>query len=538
MHRVAAFLAEILRVYFGTRGQVERIEGSLERLLPALALGLVSLVVISRLVAAILARAGSAPMVESTRQTWRTRDAMLALTLALAAAVLRAPGLQQSLWLDELGTFRVFVEPGLSASLFPRVALGPQPFLHWLVFPFYWLFDHNDAALRLPVLIAAAGSVPALYLATVALGMGRVAGLVSAVCLLLHSFHVFYSFQLRAYGLLGLFAIVSTMSFTQLVLSQGLRGRQLYLLGTVLLLYTHVYSAPVLVAQMATWGLLTTFGRGWHPSFSRQAALRVLDAILVVCLISALIYLPYVPILLMIRFTEAAGVPSLVQHVASAMPGLVSMTTSLSVALSVIVAGLAGGLVIADPRVRLVSAQLTLSLLLFLLVPPGGTGFQARYLFPLVPLMTWTIGLVSVALLRRWAAWGGLAGSGLVVVYVAATVGGLHEAFRPIQPFRDAVEVMRLRAGVNAVFAGNSLGKDLIQYYEPKVVPLRDPEHLRDLVRANREVWIVSSYEAHTSEFYASDVQTQREIERRFERVAVFPGMVPVTLWRTPEERR
>jgi hypothetical protein len=97
---------------------------------------------------------------------------------------------------------------------------------------------------------------------------------------------------------------------------------------------------------------------------------------------------------------------------------------------------------------------------------------------------------------------------------------------------------MRLRAGVNAVFAGNSLGKDLIQYYEPKVVPLRDPEHLRDLVRANREVWIVSSYEAHTSEFYASDVQTQREIERRFERVAVFPGMVPVTLWRTPEERR
>ncbi len=132
---VAEEVGSFLRIHYGTQGQHSRIEAALLRLFRLGALSGVGLVLVSWLVGRALRCWRPSP----ARPPWKAHpltllDVPVLVGLAAVAAILRLSGLGQSLWLDELGQYYVFVEPGLPANLLPRVALGPQPYFNCPLF--------------------------------------------------------------------------------------------------------------------------------------------------------------------------------------------------------------------------------------------------------------------------------------------------------------------------------------------------------------------------------------------------------------------
>jgi hypothetical protein len=171
------------------------------------------------------------------------------------------------------------------------------------------------------------------------------------------------------------------------------------------------------------------------------------------------------------------------------------------------------------------------------LIPPGGSGFLGRYLFPVLPLVAWVAG-------SPLAQWGRLrARSRLLIVvgltgYLGATFMGYAWTFQRIQPYREAIALIQAQSCPTAVVAANSLGKSFVQYYDRQIVPLSGPSHLLSLLRTNREVWVLSTYEGFRSSLYSSDVATQRMIEDRMLLEETLDGQQPVSVWRTAQGGR
>lgn len=173
----------------------------------------------------------------------------LLLALTLAAAILRAIGLNSGLWYDEIRTLLDSVH----APLMRIVTVFPGDNQHSLFSVLGRLsisaFGDHPWSLRLPSMVLGTLTVPALYLLAREF-VGRTEGLLASLLLAVSYHHVWFSQSARGYAALTLFAVLCSS-----LLLRGLRRNEprdfiAYAICAALGVYTHV-SMVFLVASHA-----------------------------------------------------------------------------------------------------------------------------------------------------------------------------------------------------------------------------------------------------------------------------------------------
>jgi 4-amino-4-deoxy-L-arabinose transferase-like glycosyltransferase len=209
----------------------------------------------------------------------RQVGAVLCLLTATGLA-LRIPSLGDGLTGDELST--AWIVSGNSIGHVLHLVRGPDELNPPIYFVFAWLSAHLGSApwlLRLPSLLAGTATIPLVYLLG-AWTVGRRAGLLAAALVAFSPFMLFYSTQARAYALMTMLVVASTLALLAAVRT----GRSLwwaaYALSSCLALYTH-YTAIFCLGCQAGWAFAV------HP----PARKRLIAANLV----AAVAFAPWLP---------------------------------------------------------------------------------------------------------------------------------------------------------------------------------------------------------------------------------------------------
>lgn len=162
----------------------------------------------------------------------------------------------QSLFADELSTYWISATHGFGGVI--SLMYGTPHIAHPEITPplsfiASWLstrLGRSPELLRLPALIAGALTIPGVYL----LGcrsVGRRAALVAAALTTLSPFMIYYSAEARAYGLMMVMVVFSTLSMLAAVDTGRTRWWVLYGITSSAAIYTHYTSVFVLAAQGA-----------------------------------------------------------------------------------------------------------------------------------------------------------------------------------------------------------------------------------------------------------------------------------------------
>lgn len=196
-------------------------------------------------------RAGSASRVNTATvsPTPRTaREILLLVAILGLAAIVRAAGLgRESFWFDEAAAAFLAnapVQDILSGAA--HDAGNPQGF--WLLGHFWQaIAGHSDTALRtLPLLLGLCGVI-ALHDLGRQLG-GPALGLLAAALLTVNPGHIYLSQEFRAYTLLFLAVTVLLSGTTRFDRDGGWPSLAMYVLAAVAGMYSHYYTALVVMA--------------------------------------------------------------------------------------------------------------------------------------------------------------------------------------------------------------------------------------------------------------------------------------------------
>jgi mannosyltransferase len=200
--------------------------------------------------------------------------------LTLLALGLRVAAMDESFFGDELFTHLISTRPDLHAVLAGvRSTLEISPPLFFVV---AWLFAKIGDPfvwLRVPSLIAGVATVPLVYLLG-ARTVGRVAGLVGAALFALSPFAIFYASEARAYALMTLLVVLSTLVLLHALETNERRWWVAFALLQAAAMYSH-YTAVFVLAAQAGWALLT------QPERRRP--------LLVASAAAALLFAPWIP---------------------------------------------------------------------------------------------------------------------------------------------------------------------------------------------------------------------------------------------------
>ncbi|MCP5230484.1 MAG: glycosyltransferase family 39 protein [Zoogloeaceae bacterium] len=216
------------------------------------------------------------------------RDALIVAGLTVLALALRSARLDfQPLWWDE--GYSVWFAHQPLAEMLRLTALDIHPPLYYaLLGGWSQLFGLAPVALRLFSVVAGVVAIALIYVAGRALG-GRRAGLLAAGLLAINPLHVFYSQEVRMYGLVVVWSILAVLAAARW-LGIGRTDRAsggwlaVYVAAVTLALYTQYYTA-FLAVGLALAGLLAL----WRRGAGRRALLIWLGAQAV----ALVLYLPW-----------------------------------------------------------------------------------------------------------------------------------------------------------------------------------------------------------------------------------------------------
>ena len=192
--------------------------------------------------------------------------------LTLIGLVLRLIVANQALFADELSTFWVVTNHRLFDMF--SVVHGNAEISPPLFFLLAWLtahVSHAEEFIRAPSLAAGVATIPLIYL----LGLrtvGRTPALVATALAAFSPFMIYYSAEARAYAVMMLFVVVSTLALLYALDRGGAGWWVVYALSSCLAMYSHYTCAFLLAVQLA-WVL-------WkHPPARRPAILANLGAL-------------------------------------------------------------------------------------------------------------------------------------------------------------------------------------------------------------------------------------------------------------------
>lgn len=230
----------------------------------------------------------------------------LLLLIVLAAGVIRHVGLGDTpLWTDEALTL-IITE--IDPYLLWTVPIDPTPPMYYSLIELLFSGQVPDAwLLRLPSFIMGTVAVGLMFLAGRAAGGARV-GLLSAVLLTVQTYHVVYSQEARAYGMLFVFILLSALALTTYLRGwrnddgtlaadplSPLRRRFLtyYVVAAILAIYTHYTAVFWLSISLAA---TLAYEMKLASAAQRKLLLRrylALSALLALCMIPAVMFITH-----------------------------------------------------------------------------------------------------------------------------------------------------------------------------------------------------------------------------------------------------
>ena len=190
----------------------------------------------------------------------------IVIWIVLLALLLRLARLSfQPLWWDEgWSLYFATSDPGAMLQL-TAVDIHP-PFYYLLLHLWIRLFGSSLIAVRLLSVLIGVAAVPLIYLAGRRL-FGHKAGLLAALLLAISPFHIYYSQEVRMYGLVTLLGLVILDSGFRILDSGSVRARLWawvgYVLAATAALYTQYYAAFLILALNLV--VLLRWLRARHP---------------------------------------------------------------------------------------------------------------------------------------------------------------------------------------------------------------------------------------------------------------------------------
>lgn len=219
-------------------------------------------------------------------RTWAGASAAALVALTVIAAVLRAIGLNDGLWFDEILTLVLFVRPSLERIVTEYPNSNNHPLYSVLAHFAVGAFGEHAWSLRLPAALFGVAAVPAVY----ALGRAvtdRRESLLAAALIAVSYHHIWFSQNARGYTMLALCAVGATY-----LLLQGWRTglpRYFILYGIVAALgvYTHLTMVLMVAGHAAVVAV-----EGWRSDVGRRRILLAVAGVAVAALASLALYAP------------------------------------------------------------------------------------------------------------------------------------------------------------------------------------------------------------------------------------------------------
>lgn len=194
----------------------------------------------------------------------------------LLATALRVPQMRESLWLDELHT--AWVVDGDLREIPARAAIGNQSPLYFLL---PWLTTRliglNEAALRLPSLVAGLAVIVAIYALVWRMTASHAGALLAAWLAAIEPNFLYYSLEARPYAWVQLIGVLQVLAFWQLVGGDSvgdrpaLRWRMALVALSIALFYLHYTAALLIAAEITYFALAQFFFRDAARYSTRQA---------------------------------------------------------------------------------------------------------------------------------------------------------------------------------------------------------------------------------------------------------------------------
>jgi len=201
----------------------------------------------------------------------RNLTLLILSVIAIASAALRLHALDvRSLWIDEAASVR-FASMAWWPFLRTLWDYQGNMSLYYLLLRGWIVLGDSEFMVRALSVMLGVLTIPAIYVLAARL-FDRATGLTSAALLSVHSFHVHWSQETRAYTLLTLLLVLATWSLISALESNRNRDWLAFSVTSVLCIYAHVFALLVLLAH--AFGIV--FPRPYRADLRKAAGALVL----------------------------------------------------------------------------------------------------------------------------------------------------------------------------------------------------------------------------------------------------------------------
>lgn len=184
-----------------------------------------------------------------------------------------------SIWLDE--AYSIQISHKSLSAIVEETSKDVHPPLYYFALH-YWIKLFGDSEFSSRLLSTVFGTLAILSIYFIAsLLFDRGTGLLASMLLALSPFNIAFAQEARMYTLFTLLALLSMYFFIKLLEDRSLFALAAYALSSALMLYTHVYSLFVIIAQNLYWLSLLFISRGifkriWKRCLLAQTLLLLL----------------------------------------------------------------------------------------------------------------------------------------------------------------------------------------------------------------------------------------------------------------------
>jgi uncharacterized membrane protein len=456
----------------------------------------------------------------------------------VAAALVRAIGLNSQLWSDEI-VFEVNAIREPTWQLLTRFFYDTQhTFYALLAQASVAVFGDHPWVVRLPAMVFGTLAVPALYRLGIQV-TDRFEALAAAGLLAVSYHHVWFSQNARGYTVLMLAALLATSCLVRGLKQPGWGPWLLYSLIVALGAYTHLTMVFLAVSHALLCGWLVfkhEAPSGWHCDWGRAATSFVLAALLTI--------LFYAPMF--------ADVQDFFMHKPSGLKQLSTPSWALSEALVVLRRGLGENAVIALP-VLVVGGVMTICglwsyfrqdrvvFVLFalpVLVTVGGALVARGTMYPrfffflagfallgvsrgIAVFIQGGLALLAPRVSPVMARWAGIALVGVLMACSVASLGANYR--RPKQDFEGPIAYIEAHRtdGEPVVTAGAAATFCYHRYYQKPWGEVHSAAELTGIRAPGRAVWLVYAFPRYLR---PEDPELARSIELEFTIEREFDG--------------
>jgi len=220
------------------------------------------------------------------------RAGLVVLALTVLACLLRLPGLNSTLWYDEILSVVESVRPPLSTIVTTYHDSNHHPLYAVMSHLSISMLGEQPWTVRLPALLVGVAAIPALYLLGTVVANRREA-LLATVLLATSYHHIWFSQNARGYSALLLFTLLATWT-----LLRGLEERKTwwfvaYGILSALGAYTHLTMVFVVMAQtLVSMGIVLGMPRGEERTSTWRLAVL---GTFVAATATVVLYAPMIP---------------------------------------------------------------------------------------------------------------------------------------------------------------------------------------------------------------------------------------------------